>query len=409
MLLVVLGCNQQSVQKEHSEARHRIDVPLRIAVPVGTDIPERLPLLWSRVSEQPVQIQTYEAGELAAAASQADVLILWERWLGEATLQGHIVALPDAFAKEFNQSNQTLRYLAEYQTHWQKNCQGISLGSPVLSLVTAESQQDGMETWEAWGKIAESAAAKAGKPMAAEPLADGWAAVMFLCRAAVQRPKVWLFDADSLHPSLELPEYVETLEQMIKARASYPETLLTPESIWSQVSEGKLVMGVTYPLANSQAPVSFAPLPKGRFLLTGHGQIAAISKGCRQTNAARGLIKWMAGPDGILGNSTAIGSAMNSVPSEDRSSGYADYDRILTRTLQETGETVPFLRIVRADDYMRSLDAAVLKALSGELKASESLKEASLEWQRLNEEIGVQRQQKAWLNSQGLSATDPLP
>ncbi len=378
-------------------------------MPVGYQPAEELPLLWSRVSEQPIEIKTFDAETLAETASKSDVLLLWERNLGEAVDGGSASELPENFVKSFNEQNETLRHLVEGQTRWHHRTAAISLGSPVLA-VMASAELSAPRSWPEWTTLAEKVSAEGKGPQAAEPLADGWGAIMFLKRVASLRPKAWLFYADTMKCSLELPEYVDTLSEMVEVKKSYPSALLTPEQIREQLAQGKLAIGITFPIGNSDANMHYAKLPAGRFVQTGRGPVVTISKGCRQTTAARTFIQWLAGPDGVLATSSTSLGLINSLSLE-RSEGRldSDYLRIVQSTLDESGETVPAIRLLQVDRYLELLDQAVIKAISGEMAPAQALSEASAKWNELTDQVGSVSQRRVWMNNQGLSAVDRAP
>jgi hypothetical protein len=259
---------------------------------------------------------------------------------------------------------------------------------------------------------------------AAEPLAAGAAAKMFLWRASEASPPVWLFDRESFEPVLTAETYVSALETMRQNVLRYGQARMTPGEVWSGIAGGKLSIALGWPAVFGDPPrieavgdtiVSGLPTtPKTSDLLgiaspvlpDPDALLAVISSRCRQTVAAKRFVIWLSGGEGSemvrasVGPMTAIRRPLE-VSQETDIALSNDYATFLAQRLSSLNLR-PTIRLHGYDRYMAALDQEVLACLDGKQTAAESLASVSKAWQSLTAEIGIERQAKAWRLAQGL-------
>ncbi len=128
-----------------------------------------------------------------------------------------------------------------------------------------------------------------------------------------------------------------------------------------------------------------------------------MSRGCRQSSSARSFLRWLAGPESVTAAARQdAGLLLNSTLEEAPGIGWPDYDKQVASQLNSPMGNEAFLRIRGADRYLKALDSAVLKALSGEVTPTAALGAAATEWSAITKELGLESQQAQWRHSIGL-------
>lgn len=282
-----------------------------------------------------------------------------------------------------------------------------------------------LRTWAQYDQVLQQIGSDESGPAAAEPLADGAAAKMFLWRASDAAPPVWLFDRVTFEPVLTQETYVRTLETMRQNAQRYGKQRMTAGEVWSGIGSGKLAIALAWPAASGDplrvesigdavasglpnlpadaesiaVPIAVSPDPDA--------PLGVISSRCRQTVAAKRFLIWLSGGEGsemirsTVASMTQIRSDSGMSDGENRTSTFNDYASFLAQRLSSL-HLRPTVRLHGYDRYMAELDRQVLACLNGEKTAAQSLAAASQAWQSLTTEIGPERQAKAWRLAQGL-------
>lgn len=432
MCLPLLGCgNKPTATETDSRPKTASAIPLRVSVYESADFAKRIESGWQGVSEQPLQATVVEDQSLADVAASSDLIVIPSRMLGQAVKENLITPMPEKFlATAALQYDHFLPQLRETQTRWSDATYGLSLGSPVaMTLVrdeVSEVDPDQPMTYDQFGALAKALSEQG--PQAAEPLADGAAAISFLRRAAASVATPWLFDVDSFDPVIDQEPYVRVLQQMVDARQHYPEELLTAGEVWKRIVEGKLQLAIGWPVVSADLPddasvrIFDAPVANEiylgkwhpndgsippRALLPGSGLIVVVSSACRQSTASRNLATWMAteGHDSLRRISPNVSVSRDDSLEIDgarmQTAAMGEYDRLAQASLSNTLAHQP-LRIPHAQEYHAALDAAVLKALDGTLSPAEALAEAKAAWQKISAAADVKNQKNAWNEARGL-------
>jgi len=279
------------------------------------------------------------------------------------------------------------------------------------------------ETWERFIEVAGRlrASSSGDEPTAAEPLAGGAAAKMFLWRANDAGPSVWLFDRETFAPALTDAAYVRTLETMRACAATYGERRLTAGEVWGGVASGKIKLAIGWPGLSSEPPrvesigdVLAVPMPRDGVVAGGSAisavlpdpdaPIGLLSERCRQSSAAKRFLIWISGGDGsemvrrFGPGMTAIRGGETRGDGSGRGGGYEPFlkERLASPRLR------PTVRLHGYDRYMAALDHHVLACLDGDQSPADALAAAAESWATITAQIGTDRQMRAWRLAQGL-------
>ncbi|WP_164102105.1 extracellular solute-binding protein [Candidatus Laterigemmans baculatus] len=428
------GCNRApstvAPPAEEATDSNSSDVPLRIVSTAPTELNERIEAAWKSVSEQPLTITAATRESLAEHAERTDVVLFQTAAMGDLQAADLLTPLPESFLQsEAVDADSLLPSLAGGAMRWGDEMYALPLGSaqPAVWISPDIDTADSL-TWQEYSERI----AKLPAGQAAEPLADGWAAIALLHRASTQTSATWLFERNTLAPVLESPPYVRALEQLVADRQQYPEELLSPAELWDRLQAGQLRVAIGWPVGGEATaasslrmlpyptaeevfidqwkPAEVAPRPP---LLSPRGLVVSVAASCRQTAAARVFLAWLASREGhavVRAASSDLAVHRAAVLSEEDAAlpiaqaadlGQGTYDAYVRQTLGD-GQVRPTLRIPGSDAYLEALDAQVVRALLGEATAEEALAAASEEWEAITERLGRQKQLRAWRQAQGL-------
>ncbi|MEX0713669.1 MAG: extracellular solute-binding protein [Pirellulales bacterium] len=297
---------------------------------------------------------------------------------------------------------------------------------------------------------------------ALEPLAEGWAGLALLARAAPyarhrDQVSTW-FDIETMEPLIAGPPFVRALDELAAAyRHGSPRQLdLGPADVWAAFSQGECGLAITWPPAGSApagraaAPpsaasggpvagsieIGFVELPGSidvyglesrRWqerrrqeqpyvpLLGIDGRLGSVSKKSPHAEAAFRLLAWLSDPRLSAGVSSAsrhttlfrqshLAEAHRWVGTEVDPEAAALYGEVVQRSLDEhVGVDSP--RMPGRDRYLAALDRAVRRCVQGESASQAALDEAAAEWRKITEELGLAGQRSAYQRNLGLSGS----
>ncbi len=403
--LGLFGCRAEP----EPEAKERPEIPLRVVWAGDEEEFVIVRRAWASVSPLPLEVTLVAAerqdpagfeSRLLEAAEQGDVLIyplcgvagvFAEQQLTPLVDDIDPATLPPALR------NAAAKY-ADVEA-------AIPLGTiqPALLSVDGDFPAGTWSEYDAWVEQMDGAAA--------EPLAEGWAAAMFLLRAATTLERYWLFHRDGLEPLIATEPYVEVLDQMHRTAARYRLGRVSPAEIWSEIQRGNLRGGIGFPAGpdRSAGAASFANPPSSgdgrRVLLDAFAPVGSLAAACRQTAASKRFLKWLAGGPGSEPVRRQI-ERMTLPPTPEPAGQSApesldSYQGWLADYLQ-TAVTRPTLQLLHPGDYYASLNEQVTRCLDGEATPEQALAGAAERWRQITEEVGVERQQQTWRRAQGM-------
>lgn len=413
--LGLLGCrDERDVSPEPQSPRQ--DIPLRVVWFGEADEFEIVRRAWAAVSPLPLAVTAITAERqdpagfeqpFLEAAGRSDVLIYPLIGVAELFAEGRLTPLiresSDEDARVQGGPPPALRNAASEYAGVEVT---IPLGTrqPALVTVDSEFRSGSWREYDAWVAQVEGAAA--------EPLSRGWAAAMFLHRAASSLDTGWLFEREGLEPLIASDPYVEVLEQMRRTAARYRLRRSSPVEIWSKIRSGELRGGIGFPAGPDRnvGAAMFADPPSNlsvqRVLLDAFSAVGSVTSVCRQTAASKRFLQWLAGGPGSESVQREI--ERMTMPSRQQSSapggtsGTPDDYQLWLRDHLQTAVTLPTLQLLSSGDYYASLDDQLVRCLEGELTPAIALATAADRWRQITEDVGPERQQRAWRRAQGM-------
>jgi hypothetical protein len=346
--------------------------------------------------------------ELMEACPANDVIVYPLMAVANLFSEQAIVEISDAdFALAEEQGGPFLASLRNGVAPFAGTYVDVPLGALQPALITVDPPDD-LSDWQQYHQWVESL-----QGAAAEPLADGWAGVMFLWRAVSQIESGWLFGRDDLRPQIDAPPYQQVLTQMRETSQLYAPGRLTPREIWTQLRSGALKGAIGFGFADERGDgdLNFTDPPDpgmARLAMDPFSPVASLSSQSRQTAASKRFIRWLSGGEGINGvrrevptmtvTRTIASDSGLSTPSTDRR-----YESWLRNRLQ-TPVTIPTLQLLSADEYYASLDRQVARCLDGDVEPAEALAGVAKDWTAIGDRVGLAKQQRVWRQAQGMTA-----
>ncbi len=413
------GCPKPTAEKISQPVSTRSDVPIKIAYFGTNEEGEAIKRAWGAIDEQPIEIAAFSMNHsdtsggfepLIEATRKSDLVIFPLMATAELRAAEVVVPISDehfgAMEIELGEfysaaRNGAARYATEYVA--------IPLGARLPAILSTHAAPS-LKSWKDYNEWI----SKDLKGKGAEPLASGWAGIMFLWRAASSIDQGWLFSRDNFQPIIHSAPYEETLEQMLEVSKFYREKSMSPDDIFRAIQKGELDGGIGFGSSDesNEVDVNFNPLPgienRNRIAFDPFSPMIAMSAMCRQSAISKRFMNWLAGGEGTQGVRRQVPSftltrAVINADITTNASRKTAYETWLAERLK-TPVTLPSFQIFAADEYYASLDEAVLGTIDGKYKPSEALERVAQKWQSITERIGPEKQLSAWRRAQGMRA-----
>ncbi|KAA5546976.1 hypothetical protein FYK55_00715 [Roseiconus nitratireducens] len=420
------GCGRSGADSDDTaEAAPSIrrDVPLKVAWVGEPSDAEAIRVAWSMAVPQALEIEVISPiregdsammEQIAERASQVDVAVFPQMAVGAMERTGAVVSFNEDTLQEYHD-----RYgkplpavqngLGSYGGHtW-----GVAIGARLFGVLSID-QEFRPKTWSEYHDWVQTLEGRA-----AEPLADGWAATSFLNRCASSIERGWLFKRTTLQPVIDSEDYVASLTQMIETAGHYEGERKTPREIWHDLRRGRLRGGIGYEVATTaesgseeavgeEFAITVADCPvetqSDQLWFDPQTPLAAVSIGCRQTDASKQFIGWLIGGEGIASVREQVnGLSLTRESADDDLATSSSYTRWLSQRLQ-TRQVALGLLLPGAAEYYQALDRQIIRCLNGELKPGQALQAAATEWQTITDRLGRSDQIAAWRKTMGLGA-----
>ncbi|MEM0924475.1 MAG: hypothetical protein AAGJ83_00420 [Planctomycetota bacterium] len=439
---LLAGCKSEPVVE--SQPTSVSSVPLRIGIyepgdasssgngesltVVDDGFADSIRRVWALASEQPIEIVPLNTPAVAsgpdadssaiekAMASQAlgvDVMIFPQRMLGTYVQFRCLVGLSAEVLTGFEtELGKTLPSVRNGLGIYGGESYGVAGGAKVFAFLASDPEATCVD-WEAY-----DAWVTANEGLAAEPLADGWAATSFLHRCATSLQRDWLFDRNTFRPFLDSQEYRDVLSLMKQTADRYVGDALDPAGIWRAIRQGTLSGGIGYEVSNADdeivtemdepLDVSISNSPAlteaTQIWFPPSTPIVALSVGCRQTDASKRMIGWLSGGEQVesLWRTTERFSPtrkrdISEANRQRPSSNYLRWlETRLTAVQVQTPLCVPF-----ANQYHEALDDEVLACLAGRQSPEAALRSVSARWEAITDVVGRKQQTAAWKRARG--------
>ncbi|MEM9644084.1 MAG: hypothetical protein AAF989_03740, partial [Planctomycetota bacterium] len=122
---------------------------------------------------------------------------------------------------------------------------------------------------------------------------------------------------------------------------------------------------------------------------------------------AQSFLTWLSGGEGIE-SIRSLSPNLNSVrerPDSDRTSGReATRYQVWAQEQQDRTITRPTTQLLHGGRYLKSLDGALRNCLESESDAQACLDRVAEEWNSISDELGIEKQQRAWRRTTGRRA-----
>jgi len=462
-LLYFMGCQPTADVEPHSEATSANVVststrPLRVLVVDDESLGVVAQREWLAVSDAQleltnVSLETFRERLLSTEpdAFQSDVVIYPTVWLGTLAEGKHIAPMPRRVREsELFAESDILPWVRKGEVAWGEKTYAVPLGSVMLAIAARvpaiQTDEDDSRLPATWSELP---AWRGADTRVAQPLAEGWAALSHLTRAAAyvrSRGQVsTLFDFRSMRPLIDSPPFVRALEELVASAATLPEQVdWTPLDVQHALTDGKCDIGLTWMSSvkskerPDDSPTGDTPSWKfsespgsgdvyrasekkwsthrdgeiARVPLIGlSGRVGSVLKKSRRQRAAWSFLAKMSA--GEL--STRVSSASPSTGPfrlshqsarswMDRSIGATaarEYGVAVT-TAYSRNLVLHGLRIPGHEEYLAKLDAAVRSAVQGNGEPAALLKQVANDWQQITESRGLDQQRDAFARNLGL-------
>jgi hypothetical protein len=425
---LTIGCNQVDDTSNVTVARS--DVPLRLLWMGNENDVASAKRKWEAIAPHPINASTIslprsESSDVVARlidqCKKQDIVVYPILAAAELTNANAVIPLKDELlggvpnvvgSSPTDGQSQTLSRLYPALRNGAAQFAGRTIGLPLGANLPCILSADSVEPFDSWLDYERWVTDELGGA-AAEPTTEGWAAQMFLWRAATTAPSPWLFSPEDLTPLIDQENYVVALSQMLQTFKKYKNGMQTPQSIWNGIAASTLRGGIGWQLPGEDGSyeIAVASLPSAessnRVLLDPFSLSVSIASGCRQSAAATDFIRWISAGEGNAGLRNQIAQV---TPTR-----FAEYDEDLTPQRSSQYDTwlrerlskplnYPTLQLIASDKYYSALDEQVTRCLQGKSTPKQSLTSAANTWKELHNEMGVKQQERAWRRAQGSRA-----
>eukprot|EP01047_Picozoa_sp_COSAG01_P002875 COSAG01_NODE_80_length_27941_cov_1123.754687_11_plen_511_part_00 len=467
------GCNETvEPEREVAEPVAVKPDPLVMLIVGEAGVGDRIARQWRALEDGELEIigmsvQDFIANDFNAPEGEAvDVMVYPPAMVAELVNRERIRKVPTELiqSSDFNKFGLLKHFRVSIIRH-EGETWAVPLGGPNFSLLVNSKVLGEKSVPGNWSKVGRTLLQissfdeqnPAGFQFPAKvdmPLAERWAAWTFLARAApsvCNRGKLsTVFDRENIQPLINLPPFVEALEQL-KSIASQRSRDLDPAGVFRLMQKGESAIALSWPsvafdpslneqidgegsgdlgtepLGSEQTVTEFSiyPLPGAlrwydqkseRWIIRGKsdekrvgligfsGLVASVAKDSLNEQTAWGFLKWL--PDQAISKVTMSESAVSGPfrashlgemvrwtgnwVSEDAAFEYAD----VIEENHARGVVLMFPRIPQASRYLEVLDLAVRRVVAGEEEAQAALDRVAEEWDEITDEIGRDSQRK---------------
>jgi ABC-type glycerol-3-phosphate transport system substrate-binding protein len=484
LLAVSIGCSSSkdadAPDGGEPQAASLAGVELKLIVADDHALAEAARLLrgeWQGATGAKLEIVEQSAAELLAGKEvQADAIIYPAEHLGELAQREWLAPIPKATLDD-RQFAWVEIFEAEKSrlATWGTAAYAAPFGSPVLCCfyradLLKKVDREPPKNWTEYQELVElfaereksDDAAADGRAWfaAAEPLAEGWAGLMLLGRAAPYAKHYnhysTLFDMESMEPLIAAAPFVRALDELAAAAKHGAKAQLDfgPEQVRRAFAEGRCALALSWPAAarsremtaGEGAPATteetatetsfeagFVELPGAQDvynlgskqwdkrrpqdnprvpLLGVSGRLGSIARQSAHAEAAGQLLAWLSGPKWGPRVSTASQATTLyreshlaapgewlSAPVEEAAA--LQYAETVKRAMSQE-ESLMALRIPGRQRYLAALDQAVRQVVSGEAESQPALEVAAAAWSKITAELGLEAQRAAYRRDLGL-------
>jgi ABC-type glycerol-3-phosphate transport system substrate-binding protein len=233
--------------------------------PALTRAVERMRGQWQSETGSELTVRQAEAKSVGSSeALDADAAVIPSALLAPLAERGLVAPLPQGFDKNPTWGD-IFELLKLREAAWGEKSYAVPLGSPLFVLYYRADLLEKIggrspKTWKEYQDLSQQLAGeKPGKALEwsgnLEPLAPGWAGLVFLARAASYAKHrdnySTLFDVQTMEPLIDGPPFIKALQELVATdKPAANEMLrLDPAGVRRAFWEGKCGMAMTWPSA----------------------------------------------------------------------------------------------------------------------------------------------------------------
>lgn len=462
VLLFCCSCNRVGVTPTETQStparkvENAVNGPLRVLVLDDPDWAKKLNREWSALSEHAVEFRDDTVVSFLAQLREdgfrldTDVVVCPGRLLGELAERRQLRALP---ANLTDSTNGVFSGIVRKELRWDRRQLAVTFGSPVPMLMYRSDLLP--QTPQTWGELDTALDALASRVpdemrVFSQPLAEGWAARIFLSRAAAysfHSSRISsFFEMGTMRPRIASQPMVRALESM-QSHYHSADLALSPRQAYADFMAGKSAVVIAWPhgsddvgdgrkvddTANGGFSIQIAELPgvaeeyqrdgKWRALkasagirrvsVLGHdGRVGCISRYAKNTTLASNFLGWASsGEQAVRFASVGRSSAPSNASHLDHTGAWCE-PRLSAEATSQYGSSIQAacsrpevfvsIRIRGHDEYMRILDEGVLNAMKEGADAQSVLDEVSRSWDAVTDRLGREQQILAYDRSLGI-------
>jgi multiple sugar transport system substrate-binding protein len=453
-LVTTIGCEPRKIgtvsQTTETPSITQSTAPLVVVVCDDGPLAAAIETEWRASSGSGIHVEQSSFVAMAKSDRPADVIVCAPCQIGDLVAQQRLRPLTGAAEPVWVDLPDFFPLTRQLEMQWGKQRYAISLGSPQLVLFFDHRrfEQQGLApptTWQEYGKVVEALHAIEPPGVAAEPLGPGWAARMFIARAAgyARDPSQYscLFNFRTMTALIAAPPFVRALDELRASAAKLPNDVWQsdPDAIMKRFVRGELAMAIGWPSAGRGD--TFDPRPDWRpgvAMLPGSiefhdgiqgewrrraqheiqvpvlgfsGRCVGIARGTKNIPLANNFVTWLSsreqGPK-VTSRSThtTIFRASQRTQADSWVEGplspiAREYFDLILRN-QSSTVSLAALQIPGQHEYMQVLDDAIRGSISSGEPSSAVLTNVTEQWERITDRIGRDKQIEAYRKSLGI-------
>jgi ABC-type glycerol-3-phosphate transport system substrate-binding protein len=453
ILLCIVGCSHKDSPSKAAKALSNTlhsTAPLEVIVIDDPFLAAAIEREWRAVSQSAIEVKCGPAEQIPEGDT-ADVIVFPPCQMGDLVGRRVLRPLTGSAEPRLVDLQDFFPLSRHHEMRWGKQLYAVSLGSPQLALFfdVEAFQEQGLtppKTWVEYQQAIDKLPSDESTARAAEPLGPGWAALMFVARAAsyAREPNQYscLFDMQTMQPRIALPPFVRALDELRSAAAKMPvDTVrMSPGDVMDLFVKRQIAMAISWPSAAraepAEAPSGWKPgvamLPgateyydsvKNEWVARGQGEAhvpvlglagrcVGLTRQTRNLDRALDFVTWLSaaeqGPR-VTSRSTETTIFRFSQKSQvDAWVGRSlvpierDYFEVILQN-QSSPLSLTAVRIPGQHQYMQVLDEAIRSAITSRESSLAVLAGVVEKWQQITDRLGRSGQTAAYQQSLGIN------
>lgn len=443
----------------------KVDGSLRVLVLDDESLGNVLQREWRSISDYEIEVTHQTTSDFLAQLAgsmkriESDAVIFPSSLLGQLVEQRLLRPMVKDAANDSEYRNgEIYNLIRRRETQWNRQPYAVTFGSPVLVMLRrTDLVPTAPETWKDLGQTIEELKQTLPadiKPFA-QPMSKGWESRMLLARAAsylYDKDKLsTVFEFSSMKPRITSAAFVRAAQELTSQTQAIDATNAThgrdeshtPKTVLQEFLSGKTAIAITFLSTDRpdsvvemvEFPVAISDVPgsRVRYVASGgtsaevareavvrvtvhglDGRLGAITRSAKNAALANIFLEWATGPEQSSGlcsrgehaapfRLSHKASAERWIPKALPANLSSEYVEISKAALNRSA-AMQFPRLPSQYRYMMQLDEAVNEILKG-TNSEEALESASLKWEVISNQLGVDSQKLTYRRSLGISTS----